>query len=98
MSFEPNEVRKLKIPTNKISSIDFDQVDRFIREERLKDALDYVDSIILIDGLGLSRGEVLALREIWLKLSSRRLGRKGEGHLHGAGKQAPYHGFRAVSP
>lgn len=98
MSFEPNEVRKLKIPTNKIDSIDFEQVDRFIREGKLKDALEYVDSITLIDGLGLSKGEVLALREIWLKLSNRRLGRKTERHFSGAGKQTQYHGFRAASP
>ena len=78
MSFEPNEVRKLRIPANNAAQIDFERVDSLIREEKLTDALDYVDSIVLSDGLGLTRAEVLSLRGIWLKLSDRRIGRKGE--------------------
>ena len=78
MSFEPNEVRKLQIPANNAAQIDFERVDSLIREDKLTDALDYVDSIVLSDGLGLTRGEVLSLRGIWLKLSDRRIGRKGE--------------------
>ena len=79
MSF--NEVRKLQIPTNKIAAIDFNRVDHLLRENQLKEALDYVDSIVLMEGLGLSREEVLLLRGIWLKLSNRRLCRKEECNL-----------------
>lgn len=36
----------------------------------------YSDRVLLVDGLGLSDNEVKMLRNIWLKLSERRLGRK----------------------
>ena len=76
MSFEPGEVRKLRIPMAGAARIDFGYVDNLIRQNQWENALDYVDSIVLLDGLGLSKSDIRTLREIWKKLSDRRLGRK----------------------
>lgn len=76
MSFEPNEVRKLKIPMSNAAQVDFNWVDNLIRKDKLMDALDYVDSIVLSDGLGLDKADTLLLRGIWMKLSDRRIRRK----------------------
>lgn len=76
MSFEPNEVRKLKIPMQNAAQIDFHRVDSLIRKDKLMDALDYVDSLVLSEGLGLSKADTLLLREIWMKLSDRRIRRR----------------------
>ena len=84
MTFEPGEVRKLRIPMKSSQRIDFCQVDGLIRRGKWEEALNYVDSIVLSDGLGLSRSDVLMLRDIWKKLSGRRLGRK-EGHASAPG-------------
>ena len=78
LTFEPNEIRRLKIPTLMAKELDFDYIDNLLRDDRIEDALDYVDSITLGKGMGLSKEEIMMLRGIWEKLSSRRLGRKEE--------------------
>lgn len=78
LTFEPNEIRKLKIPTLMAKELDFDFIDSLIRADEVERALDYVDGITLKKGLGLSNVDIQTLRGIWQKLSARRLGRKEE--------------------
>ena len=76
MTFEPGEIRKLMIPMKNAEKLDVNRIDTLIREDRTSEVLDYTDRILLADGLGLSQDEIIMLRNIWLKLSERRLGRK----------------------
>lgn len=76
MTFEPGEVRKLRIPMTNAEKIDIAYLDKCMRENKIEDALSYSDDILLKQGLGLSDLEVSMLKEIWIKLSSRRIDRK----------------------
>ena len=76
LTFEPSEIRKLRIPTLYAEELNFDYIDELLRNDRIEDALDYVDGITLGKGMGLSQKDIMVLRGIWEKLSSRRLGRK----------------------
>ena len=76
LTFEPGEVRKLSIPVKGAEHLDCQLVDKYIRENKIEVVLDYNDHILLEDGLGLSHSEVLMLREIWNRLSDRRVERK----------------------
>lgn len=76
LTFEPGEIRKLMIPMKNAEKLDVNRIDTLIREDRIDEVLNYTDQILLADGLGLSQDEIIMLRNIWLKLSERRLGRK----------------------
>lgn len=76
MTFEPGEVRKLRIPMKNAEKLDIKFIDKCIRENRIEEALSYSDEILLKQGLGLSENEIFMLKEIWLKLSDRRIDRK----------------------
>ena len=76
LTFEPGEIRKLMIPMKNAEKLDVNRIDTLIREDQIDDVLNYTDQILLADGLGLSQDEIIMLRNIWLKLSERRLGRK----------------------
>lgn len=76
LTFEPGEIRKLMIPMKCAEKLDIDKIDQLMRDNRIEEILDYTDCILLQEGLGLSTEEVTMLRNIWLKLSERRLGRK----------------------
>jgi adenine-specific DNA-methyltransferase len=76
MTFEPSEVEKLPLPVDGLDAVDVRKVDGLIREKQTLAALDYVDQILLVDGIGLSSQQITALRGIWMKLRDRRRGRK----------------------
>lgn len=76
MTFEPGEVRKLKIPMRGSEQLDLDYIDELMRRKEIYKILDYTDKILLIDGMGLTKEEVKLLRGIWEKLSERRVSRK----------------------
>lgn len=76
LTFEPNEIRQLKIPMKNAERLDIHKIDLLIREDKIEKVLDYTDQILLIEGVGLTKSEVDMLRNIWIKLSGRRLGRK----------------------
>lgn len=76
MSFEPGEVRKLKIPYVNADKLDVEYVDRCIREKDYVSAINYCDTILLKQGMGLSATEIAILNGIWEKLSTRRIDRK----------------------
>lgn len=76
MTFEPSEVEKLPLPLLNSELLDWKQIDRLVREKKLEEALDVVDEIVLIQGLGLKMTQVKMLRAIWKKMSQRRKGRR----------------------
>ena len=76
LTFEPGEIRQLKIPMKNAEKLDVNKIDKLIRDDRIDEVLDYTDQILLIEGLGLTKYEVGTLRNIWTKLSDRRIGRK----------------------
>jgi adenine-specific DNA-methyltransferase len=76
LELEPTEAEALLIPYRFQNEIDVKQMEGLIKKSGMEAGLDYVDNILLCRGLGLSKDEVLMLRQIWLKLSQRRLKRK----------------------
>ena len=76
LTFEPGEIRQLKIPMKNAEKLDVNKIDKLIRDDRIDEVLDYTDQILLIEGLGLTKYDVETLRNIWIKLSERRIGRK----------------------
>ena len=78
MTFEPTEIEKLPIPIVDELDIDFDEIDRLMREKEINKILDIIDRAILIEQYGFSKEETILFRNIWKKLSSRRINRKGK--------------------
>lgn len=76
LTFEPGEIRKLMLPMNCAEKLDIKKIDCLIRDNRIEEVLSYTDEILLHEGLGLTQHETSMLRNIWLKLSERRLRRK----------------------
>ncbi len=75
MTFEPTEIEELLIPVVKDHGIDINLIDELIREDRIEEVLDIVDKAVLIDHYGFTLEETLELRNIWLKMSNRRINR-----------------------
>ena len=76
MTFEPGEVRKLKIPMKNSEKLDIDYIDELMRKKDIYTVLNYTDKVLLMEGMGLSDKQVQLLRGIWEKLSERRINRK----------------------
>ena len=76
LELEPTEAEALLIPYQLQNEIDAKKMENLIKKNGIAAGVDYADSILLCRGLGLSKDEVLMLRQIWLKLSQRRLRRK----------------------
>jgi adenine-specific DNA-methyltransferase len=77
LTFEPTEIEEIPLPMliNR-GSLDFDKIDRLMREKKIIEVLDMVDKALLIDQMGYSEKQVQEFRSIWKKLSNRRIGRK----------------------
>ncbi len=75
MTFEPTEIEELLIPVVEDHGIDINLIDELIREDRIEEVLDIVDKAVLIDHYGFTLEETLELRNIWLKMSDRRINR-----------------------
>ena len=75
MTFEPTEIEDIRIPILKDVSVDIEQLDNLLRQKKIEKILDLIDEEFLVKKHGFSKQEVLSLREIWKKLSARRLGR-----------------------
>jgi len=76
LTFEPGEVRKLRIPMIGANELDLSLIDNWQRDGGVNKILDYVDSTVLRDGLKLNESEIKLLRRIWCKLRDRRINRK----------------------
>ena len=76
MTFEPTEIGEIRIPTLKDIKVNFEEIDQLIREKKIEEVLDIIDSELLIKHHKFKKEEVIALRGIWKKLRDRRLNRK----------------------
>ena len=76
LTFEPGEMRKMRIPMIAADKLDLDKMDALQREGKIDDILQYTDEILLHQGLGLTAHEVELLYNIWSKMKDRRLSRK----------------------
>lgn len=76
LTFEPGEMRKMRIPMRFAERLDLDQIDRWQRRGEMDQILNYTDDILLRQGLGLSDYEIDLLHNIWIKMRERRLSRK----------------------
>ncbi len=76
LELEPREAEELPIPLEAAEALDIDRLDSILRERGVETALDYSDPILLGDGLGLSTGEMKAVRASWVQLRDRRKNRR----------------------
>lgn len=76
LTFEPGEMRKMRIPMRFAEKLDLDQMDKWQRIGKIDKILEYTDEILLRQGLGLTIHEVDLLHSIWMKMRDRRLSRK----------------------
>lgn len=76
LTFEPSEAEDLPLPLRNAHLLDFQQIDRLLRNGKIDEVLDITDQVLLVDGLGLEPSEVACLRGIWQKLRDRRLNRR----------------------
>jgi adenine-specific DNA-methyltransferase len=75
LELEPNEAQALPLPLINADRLDFDSIDAFIRNGDIDSALAVTDDVLLKDGLGLSRQDILLLRGAWRRLRDRRINR-----------------------
>ncbi|MEZ2443349.1 N-6 DNA methylase [Chitinophaga sp. RCC_12] len=76
LTFEPTEIGEIPLPLLTQDSVNFDQIDKLIRERNIEEAMDLVDQELLVNQLKFTANEVRQFRNIWKKLSGRRLNRK----------------------
>lgn len=76
LTFEPGEMRKMRIPMKGADKLDIKKIDRLQREGRYEEILSYTDQILLYDHLNLTEYEVKLLHSIWNKMRDRRLMRR----------------------
>lgn len=76
LTFEPGEMRGIRIPMHLAETLDFEKIDTLQRDGKIEDILEYTDEILLLKGLGLPKEDILMLRGIWEKMRNRRLSRK----------------------
>lgn len=71
----PSLVRRLRIPMRLAERLDFQKIDDWQRKGEIDKILEYTDSVLLCEGLGLTDDEIRMLHDIWDKLRNRRLNR-----------------------
>lgn len=78
LTFEPGEMRKIRIPMKMAEQLDLERIDAMQRKGEIEQLLTYTDAILLQEGLGLSPHEVDMLHNIWRKMCGRRMARKNQ--------------------
>lgn len=76
LTFEPGEMRRMRIPMQGADQLDIRRIDALQRQGDYKKILEYTDKVLLYDNLGLTEKEVSLLHSIWEKMKNRRLMRK----------------------
>ena len=71
----PSTIRQLRIPMQMAERLDFQKIDDWQRKGEIDKILEYTDSVLLREGLGLNDDEIKMLRDIWDKLRNKRLNR-----------------------
>ncbi len=76
LTFEPGEMRRMRIPMLSSDRLDIQKIDHLQRAGKYEDILRYTDQILMREGLQLSEREIDLLHCIWDKMRTRRLSRK----------------------
>jgi hypothetical protein len=77
LELEPSEADDLLMPPpDSVTKALTQKVDELLRERRLTEALDLVDQVLLVEGLGFEPQVVHDHREAWMRLRDRRTKRK----------------------
>jgi adenine-specific DNA-methyltransferase len=79
LELEPTEAERLLMPAQFHKAASLNEADKLVRAGRLDEVLHENDRLILIDGMGLSKGDCAMLRAIWVKMRNRRLARSPKG-------------------
>lgn len=87
LELEPREAEELPFPwPGHLTIADVALVERLTQAGQLKEALDHVDRVLLIESIGMEPGVVACLRDAWERLRDRRLAR---GRSSRRGHRAP---------
>jgi len=78
LTFEPDEMRKIRIPMQMAHHLDVEKIDNWQRNGEIQRVLEYTDDVLLRKGLGLSENEIVLLHSIWDKMRNRRMKRKNQ--------------------
>jgi adenine-specific DNA-methyltransferase len=76
LELETREAENLPIPYNAKIEIDTQKVDLLLRSGKDFEALEYVDSVVLGDYMGMSRSTIKHVRDAWIQLRDRRTNRR----------------------
>jgi adenine-specific DNA-methyltransferase len=76
LELETSEAEHLPIPYNSKIEIDSQKVDLLLRSGKDIEALDYVDSVVLSDYMGISNATIKQIRNAWVELRNRRTNRR----------------------
>ena len=88
LELEPSEAERLLMPIPLGRGLSIEECDDLIRSGRLADLLDENSQLVLVDTVGLSKRDCGLLRNIWLKMRSRRSGRRRRRRTVPAGARA----------
>lgn len=75
LELTPNTIRQLRIPMRMAERLDFQKIDDWQRTGEINKILEYTDSVLLHEGLGLIDDEIKMLHDIWDRLRNKRLNR-----------------------
>lgn len=80
LELEPTEAERMLMPSTLQTGLSLNEIDAFVRQNRLEEALEENSRRILVDGLGISNTDCRMLKAIWIKMRDRRLSRKKRSH------------------
>ncbi len=76
LELEPSEAERLPIPYEYGKNLEINEINQLMVNNDINGVLEITDRVLLEEGLGLEHDDVLTLRGIWTKLSSRRINRR----------------------
>lgn len=76
LELEPREADNLLVPAAPQEGLQPAEIDRLVRTSKLQDLLEMNSKMILRQALGMSKTDCKRLKDIWAKLSNRRMARK----------------------
>lgn len=79
LELEPTEAERLLVPMELGAALPLSECDRLVRAGRLDEVLKENDRRVLMDQMGLSKGDCEMLRRIWEKMRDRRMARRRTG-------------------
>ncbi len=76
LTFEPSEAERFPVPFTHNDDLDFEYIDNLVRTNNIMQVLEYTDNMLLKEKWGFSKNQISTFRNIWLKLSERRISRR----------------------